>query len=72
MTKKKTALGSPAPKATAEEIVKASMDEPAGKPVRINVNVPADLHHAFKVKAVQDGRSHQDILLEAIRRYVEQ
>lgn len=75
MAKKKTALGANTSKATAEEIVRASMsDAPTkeDKPVRINVSVPADLHHRFKVKAVKDGKSHQQILIEAIQRYVEQ
>ncbi len=75
MAKKKTALGANTSKATAEEIVRASMSDASpkeGKPVRINVSVPADLHHRFKVKAVKEGESHQQILIEAIQRYVEQ
>lgn len=62
---KKTSLS---PATIAQAIQKP--DETAAKPVRINVHVPPDLHRAFKLKAVQDGRSHQDILLDAIRRYV--
>ena len=41
------------------------------KQVRINVSVPEDLHRAFKVKAVSLGESHQDIILRAIREYVD-
>lgn len=40
------------------------------KSVRINVSVPEWLHKKFKMKAVINGESHQDIIIRAIEEYV--
>lgn len=38
---------------------------------RMNMNVPKDLHDAFKAAAAARGERMTDVLLERIREYVE-
>jgi predicted HicB family RNase H-like nuclease len=39
---------------------------------RMNLNVPIDLHNAFKTTAAAQGTSMTDVLLEFIQQYVRQ
>jgi len=39
---------------------------------RLNMNVPRDLHDAFKAAAAAEGRQMTDVLMDYIRKYVEQ
>ena len=37
---------------------------------RMNLNVPIDLHNAFKVSTAARGQNMTDVLIEFIQRYV--
>ena len=39
---------------------------------RLNMNVPRDLHDAFKAAAAAEGKQMTDVLLAFIEKYVEQ
>ena len=39
---------------------------------RLNMNVPRDLHDAFKAASAAEGRQMTDVLMDFIRKYVEQ
>lgn len=39
---------------------------------RLNMNVPRDLHDAFKAATAAEGRQMTDVLMDYIRKYVEQ
>ncbi|MGO9442702.1 MAG: plasmid partition protein ParG [Terriglobales bacterium] len=39
---------------------------------RLNMHVPRDLHDAFKAATAAEGQQMTDVLLDYIRRYVEQ
>jgi predicted HicB family RNase H-like nuclease len=43
--------------------------EPGTK--RMNLNVEANLHNAFKIAAVMQGESMTDVLIEFIKQYVQ-
>jgi hypothetical protein len=44
----------------------------AGEQVkRMNLNVPVDLHNAFKAAAAAQGENMTDVLMEFIRNYVD-
>lgn len=72
MAKKHTRLTEAAGRKTAVDKIKAELvgGAPVPKPVRINVNVPAELHKQFRTKATWDNLKHQYILLAAIELYV--
>ena len=38
---------------------------------RLNMNVPRDLHDAFKAATAAEGKQMTDVLMEFIRAYVE-
>jgi uncharacterized protein (DUF1778 family) len=39
---------------------------------RLNMNVPRDLHDAFKAATAAEGKQMTDVLLEFIQEYVQQ
>ena len=39
---------------------------------RLNMNVPRDLHDAFKAATAAEGKQMTDVLMDFIRKYVEQ
>ena len=39
---------------------------------RLNMNVPRDLHDAFKAASAAEGKQMADVLMDFIRKYVEQ
>lgn len=39
---------------------------------RLNMNVPRDLHDAFKSAAAAEGKQMTDVLMDFIRKYVDQ
>ena len=39
---------------------------------RLNMTVPVELHNSFKAAAAAEGKSMTNILMEFIRKYVEQ
>ena len=39
---------------------------------RLNMNIPRDLHEAFKAATAAEGKQMTDVLLELIRNYVQQ
>ena len=39
---------------------------------RLNMNVPRDLHVAFKAATAAEGKQMTDVLMDYIRKYVEQ
>ena len=38
---------------------------------RMNVNMSADLHHAFKVASIAQGKDMTTVLIELVQQYVE-
>lgn len=46
--------------------------QPAQEMKRLNMHVPRDLHDAFKAATAAEGKQMTDVLLDFIRRYVEQ
>ena len=46
--------------------------QPAQETKRLNMHVPRDLHDAFKAATAVEGKQMTDVLLDFIRRYVEQ
>jgi predicted HicB family RNase H-like nuclease len=51
--------------------VKKRAPEPEETEVkRLNLNVPIDLHNAFKVSTAAQGKNMTDILIEFIHQYV--
>lgn len=49
---------------------------PKSKPTmevkRLNMNVPRDLHDRFKAATAYEGKQMSDVLMDFIRKYVEQ
>jgi hypothetical protein len=39
---------------------------------RLNMHVPRDLHDAFKAATAAEGKQMTDVLMDYIRKYVEQ
>jgi len=39
---------------------------------RLNMNLPRDLHDAFKAATAAEGKQMTDVLMDFIRKYVEQ
>jgi predicted HicB family RNase H-like nuclease len=51
--------------------VKKKAPEPEETKVkRMNLNVPIDLHNAFKVSTAAHGKNMTDVLIEFIQQYV--
>jgi hypothetical protein len=50
-------------------IAKAKKQEPPVK--RMNLNVPVELHNAFKSLTAAQGQNMTDVLLEFIQQYVD-
>lgn len=51
------------------------MSPRAARPVevkRLNMNVPRDLHDTFKAATAAEGKQMTDVLMNFIRKYVEQ
>ncbi len=46
------------------------MKNEVGEVKRVNVNIDASLHRAFKVAVAAQGKEMTDVLLEFIKRYV--
>ncbi|HWR16831.1 MAG TPA: plasmid partition protein ParG [Terriglobales bacterium] len=43
----------------------------SGKTTRMNLNVPSELHHAFKVSTVLQGKDMTTVLIQFIEQYVD-
>jgi len=46
--------------------------QPATEAKRLNMHVPRDLHDAFKAATAAEGKQMTDVLMDFIRKYVEQ
>ncbi len=46
--------------------------KPTEERKRLNMNVPRDLHDAFKAATAAEGKQMTDVLMDFIRQYVEQ
>ncbi len=74
---KKPAIAMPAARpATPDDFVAAGQpaplpDVPKEKPKRLTIDIPGDLHQAFKIAAAASGKDMREIMLALIGSYVE-